>query len=158
MASVCDVAAYILRARGPMTAMKLQKLCYYSYGYHLAWEGVPLFPERFQAWANGPVSPALYRQHRGEFTLADGAIPGDPGALSPGERESIDLVLQAYGDLTAHQLSLMTHREPPWLEARARAKAGPMERSTTQLRDAEIYEYFDALTSADSADGGPAEG
>src|SRR5215831_19020806 len=36
MANVLDVAAYILRAKGPMSAMKLQKLCYYAYGYHLA--------------------------------------------------------------------------------------------------------------------------
>lgn len=157
MTTVCDVAAYILRKRGPMTAMQLQKLCYYAYGYHLAWEGVPLFPERFQAWANGPVSPVLYRHHRGRFMLAAGEIPGDPAVLSKGERESVDLVLEAYGDFTAHQLSLMTHREPPWLAARARAKAGPMERSTAQLRDAEIYEYFDDLTSA-VGDDGNAEG
>ena len=48
-----------------MSAMKLQKLCYFSYGYHLAWEERPLFPERFEAWANGPVSPPLYAMHRG---------------------------------------------------------------------------------------------
>lgn len=30
MASVLDVAAYILAQQGEMTAMKLQKLCYYS--------------------------------------------------------------------------------------------------------------------------------
>ena len=148
MAHVQDVAAYILRERGPMTAMQVQKLCYYSYGYHLAWEGKRLFPERFQAWANGPVSPALYKRHRGRYTLQAGEIAGDPDALSDGERESVNLVLQAYGDLTAHQLSLMTHREPPWQAARLRARAGPMERSTVSLRDAEIYEYFDNLTSA----------
>lgn len=148
MASVCDVAAYILRAEGPMTAMKLQKLCYYSYGYHLAWEGVPLFRERFQAWANGPVSPALYRLHRGEFQLGNGDIPGDPATLSTGERESVDLVLEAYADLTAHQLSVMTHRERPWLAARRRAGVAPLERSTAQIHDDDVYEYFDALISS----------
>ena len=30
MANVFDVAAYILKKHGPMTAMKLQKLVYYS--------------------------------------------------------------------------------------------------------------------------------
>jgi uncharacterized phage-associated protein len=49
MAHVQDVAAHVLRARGPLSAMKLQKLCYYSYGYHLAWEDRPLFPEHFEA-------------------------------------------------------------------------------------------------------------
>lgn len=157
MATVCDVAAYILSKRGPMTAMKLQKLCYYAYGYHLAWEGTPLFPQRFQAWANGPVSPALYRNHAGRFTLAAGDIPGNPDDLSDGERESIDLVLRGYGDLTAHQLSVMTHRESPWLKARERAKVAPMERSDERLRDGDIYEYFDDLTSATVDDGSAEE-
>jgi len=150
MAQVHDAAAYILHARGPMSAMKLQKLCYYAYGYHLAWETRQLFPERFEAWANGPVCPDLYAQHRGQFTLGDGAITGAPAGLDAGERESIDLVLQAYGDLTAHQLSVMTHREPPWMNARARAGAVPLERSTEPLRDDEIFEYFDSLAAETS--------
>ncbi|MFL6052254.1 MAG: Panacea domain-containing protein [Actinoallomurus sp.] len=87
-----------------------------------------MFPERFQAWANGPVSPDLYKCHRGRFQLNDGDIPGDPNLLDEGERESIDLVLQGLGDYTAHQLSTMTHREAPWVQARARAGAQPLQR------------------------------
>lgn len=147
MAAIKDVAAYILAKRGPMTAMKLQKLCYYAYGYHLAWEERPLFPERFEAWANGPVAPALYACHRGRFQLEAGDIPGDPEALDAGERESIDLVLEGLGGYTAHQLSTMTHREAPWLKARERAGARPLERSNEELRDEEIFEFFDALTA-----------
>ena len=150
MAHVQDAAAYILHAQGPMSAMRLQKLCYYAYGYHLAWESRQLFPERFEAWANGPVCPELYARHRGQFTVADGAIAGVPQDLDDGERESIDLVLQAYGDFTAHQLSVMTHREPPWVNARARAGAIPLERSTEPLRDDEIFEYFDGLAAETS--------
>lgn len=150
MAGVRDVAAYILRKRGPMTAMKLQKLCYYAYGYHLAWEGRQLFPESFEAWANGPVSPVLYREHRGRLMLERDDIPGDPGALDSGECESIDLVLETYGGLTAHQLSVMTHRERPWIEARERACVEPLERSSEPLRDDDIFEFFDALTSVDA--------
>jgi uncharacterized phage-associated protein len=148
MATVLDVAAYILRKRGSMTAMKLQKLCYYAYGYHLAWEDRQLFPENFEAWANGPVSRDLYRQHRGRFNLAPGDIPGNPTDLDPGERESVDLVLESYSDLTAHQLSVMTHHEEPWLAARRRSTVGPLERSTARLRDEDILEYFDTLASA----------
>jgi len=150
MAHVQDAAAYVLHARGPMTAMKLQKLCYYAYGYHLAWEDRRLFPEHFEAWANGPVCPALYERHRGEFTVMDGAIPGVATELDTDERESIDLVLGAYGDLTAHQLSVMTHRESPWLNARSRSGAAPLERSSEPLRDDEIYEYFDTLATVTS--------
>src|ERR1022692_3095493 len=126
-AHVQDVAAYILGKQAPMTAMKLQKLCYYAYGYHLAWEGRRLFPEHFEAWANGPVSPVLYRLHRGQLTLESGDIPGDPDALDRDERDSVDLVLSAYGDFSAHQLSQLTHREQPWLSARRRAGAAALE-------------------------------
>jgi uncharacterized phage-associated protein len=148
MASVLDVAAYILGKIGPMTAMKLQKLCYYCYGYHLAWEEKQLFPERFQAWANGPVAPALYARHRGSLHLNPGQIPGDPEALTVGERESIDLVLASYGEFTASQLSQMTHNEPPWAWARERAGVGPMDRSTETIADEDMFEYFDTLVSA----------
>jgi uncharacterized phage-associated protein len=152
MAHVQDVAAYILKKTGTISAMKLQKLCYFAYGYHLAWEERTLFPERFQAWANGPVCYELYKLHRGSFGLSPGDIPGDPGQLDPGERESVDLVLDAYGRFSAHQLSAMTHRRGPWVAARRRAGAGPLERSSEQLDDTEIFEFFDALASAD-ADG-----
>jgi uncharacterized phage-associated protein len=149
---VQDVAAYILQKTGTISAMKLQKLCYFAYGYHLAWEERPLFPERFEAWANGPVCYDLYKLHRGSFGLKPGDIPGDPGQLDTGERESVDLVLDAYGRFTAHQLSTMTHSNGPWVAARSRAGAGPLDRSTEQLNDEEIFEFFDALASAD-ADG-----
>jgi len=151
MAHVQDVAAYILRERGPMSAMKLQKLCYFSYGYHLAWEERPLFPEPFEAWANGPVSPSLYRLHRSQFTVSPGDIPGDPDALDAGEKESVDLVLGAYAGFTAHQLSAFTHAAGPWVRARARAGAGQLDRSDERLTDRDIFEYFDALTAADAS-------
>lgn len=65
--SVLDVAAYILSQHGPMSHMKLQRLVYYSQAWHLVWEGTPLFPERIEAWANGPVVPVLYEALQGEF-------------------------------------------------------------------------------------------
>lgn len=151
MAHVQDVAAYILCKQGGMTAMKLQKLCYYAYGYHLAWEERPLFPERFEAWANGPVCRELYELHRGRLQLRRGDIKnGLPDELDPGEQESVDLVLDAYGGLTAHQLSTLTHREAPWVRARLRAAAEPLERSSEPLLDDDIFEFFDAVTSADA--------
>jgi len=150
MAHVQDVAAYILGKLGTMTAMKLQKLCYFAYGYHLAWEERPLFPERFEAWANGPVSPALYALHRGRFYMSPGDLKGDAAALDEGERDSIDLVLEAYGGFSAHQLSAMTHGSGPWVDARRRAGAGPLDRCDERLGNEEIFEFFDALTSADA--------
>lgn len=55
MATVLDVASYILEKQGGTTAMKLQKLCYYSKAWHLVWEERPLFTNRNEAWANGAL-------------------------------------------------------------------------------------------------------
>lgn len=55
MASVYDVATYILEKQGAMTTWKLQKLVYYSQAWSLVWDDDVLFPEEIEAWANGPV-------------------------------------------------------------------------------------------------------
>lgn len=65
MASVFDVAAYILERQGPMTTWKLQKLVYCQ-AWSLVWDDDVLFPEEIEAWANGPVVRELYNAHRGK--------------------------------------------------------------------------------------------
>ena len=45
MANVFDIAKYILEYAGPMSTMKLQKLCYYSQAWSLVWDDEELFPE-----------------------------------------------------------------------------------------------------------------
>ncbi|MDR0625939.1 MAG: DUF4065 domain-containing protein [Bifidobacteriaceae bacterium] len=152
MASVLDVAAYILAEAGPMTTMKLQKLCYYCQGYSLAWDGVPLFAEPIRAWASGPVVHELSRHHHGHFHLQPGSVDGDPAALDPDQRETIDAVVAAYGHLTGHQLSVKTHREPPWLNARHRAGAPAGIRSDEEICLDELQEYFDHLAAEHASD------
>ncbi|MFD0405568.1 Panacea domain-containing protein [Kitasatospora sp. NPDC127116] len=148
MASVHDVAAYILTKDGPMSAMKLQKLAYFSFGYHLAWDDEPLFSEPFEAWANGPVAPALYADHRGRYSLSAGDIDGDPELLTASERESIDVVLENLGEYSAHQLSEASHHQDgPWQMARERAGARDLERSNEELRNEDIADYFGALVA-----------
>ncbi|MBD5559274.1 MAG: DUF4065 domain-containing protein [Clostridia bacterium] len=44
-----------LEKTGPITTMKLQKLLYYAQVWSLVWDENELFPEKFEAWANGPV-------------------------------------------------------------------------------------------------------
>ena len=72
MAHVVDVAAYILECLGSVSTMKLQKLTFYSQAYYLVEHGTPLFPEEFEAWANGPVAPDLFKRHKGEFVVSRG--------------------------------------------------------------------------------------
>jgi uncharacterized phage-associated protein len=149
MARIEDVAAYVLEKLGPITAMKLQKLCYYAQAWHLVWEDRPLFEARIEAWANGPVVTDLYRMHRGRFNLSPGDIPGDAGALTVDERETVDVVLSFYGSMNAHQLSDLTHREHPWQQARQAAGLAPMERGTAEITTAAMHEYYLTLAMSE---------
>lgn len=117
MVSAHDVAAYILEKKGPMSAMKLQKLVYYSQAWHLVWLGSPLFPERIEAWAKGPVVRELYERHRGYFTVGKWPF-GSSANLDAEERDTIDRILDFYGDRDADWLSELSHQEQPWKEAR----------------------------------------
>ena len=117
MISALDVAAFILREKGAMTAMKLQKLVYYSQAWALVWEEKPLFPEEIQAWANGPVVPELFKVHRGKFKVR--SIPGgDPEKVDAAQAESIRGVLKCYGGKPSQWLIDLTHSEDPWKNAR----------------------------------------
>jgi len=145
MTSVHDVAAYILKQRGPMTAMKLQKLVYYAQAWSLVWDSRPLFREPIQAWANGPVAPDLYREHKGLFTLeASNLQKGSPSRLSAAAKATIDGVLRFYGPKSAHWLSELTHREPPWRDARKGLLPGV--RSDRPITHAAMAEYYGSLS------------
>jgi len=142
MASVHDVAAYILERYGEMSAMKLQKLVYYCQAWSLVWDEKPLFPEPFQAWVNGPVSPILYEKHRGMYSVTEWAS-GNSANLTDSEKETIDVVLRGYGDKNAQQLSDLSHQETPWIEARR--GLGATERGANEITCAAMHEYYSAL-------------
>ncbi len=142
MAKVDDVATAIIEKTGPLDTWRLQKLVYYSQSWHLVWDGVALFPDRIEAWANGPVVPALYRQHRGQFTIRSWAS-GDATSLSKSERETIKAVLKFYGDKPGHWLSELTHRERPWREARK--GLAPGERGNREITKESMAEYYGSL-------------
>ena len=111
MASIVETAKYILEKMGTMSTMKLQKLCYYSQAWTLAWDEVPLFNEDFEAWANGPVCRSLFDLHKGKFLINADDLPESSEAecLSDSERENINKVLEFYGDKEGHWLSELTH-------------------------------------------------
>jgi uncharacterized phage-associated protein len=112
---------------------------YYCQAWHLAWESTALFPDRIEAWANGPVVPALYRHHRGRFQISEWPR-GKTGNLAPNEIESIDVVLNFYGNKPGYWLSELTHSERPWIQARrGLARGEPGTREITKESMAEYY-------------------
>lgn len=119
MLTVFDVAKYILHAKGRMSTWSLQKLCYYSQAWALAWTGKPLFEEDFEAWSNGPVCPALFHEHKGKFMVSEADISrGDAANVTGDEKDTIDTVLRDYGDMQPFELRELSHSEAPWKDAR----------------------------------------
>lgn len=117
MVTSLDVAAYILQQKGPVTSMKLQKLVYYSQAWSLALEEEPIFDEPIETSPHGPVVKNLTVNPKTQshvFTIPQ----GDPGRLSPEQKETIDTVLIYYGQKSAHWLVDKTHSEAPWKQAR----------------------------------------
>lgn len=140
---VFDTARYILEKLGPMSTMKLQKLCYYSQAWSLVWDDAELFSEEFEAWANGPVCKELYDATRGMFTVTAKDEPGDSNNLSENQKDSINLVLDYYAKHNAQWLSQLTHMEDPWLQARVNVPAG--ESSSNIITKESMALYYGGL-------------
>lgn len=142
IARVDDVAAYILAKVGPMTTMKLQKLVYYAQAWSLVFNERPLFSNRIEAWANGPVIPFLYRKHREQF-IVDAWPEGRPDNLEAEAIKTTDPVIKFYGYREAAWLSELTHIEKPWLDARKGLQPG--EPSKAEITWPSMHEYYGSL-------------
>lgn len=141
-ASVHDVAAYILQKHGPMSAMKLEKLAYYSQAWSLVWDERTLFSDNIEAWAHGPVVPALYEVHRGQFHV-DAWPKGNPDALDKDAKDTVNAVIGYYGHRNAQWLSDLTHREKPWIDARVGLQDG--ERGNAVITLESMMDYYSNL-------------
>lgn len=142
MFSANDVAQYIFKLLGEMTAMKLQKLLYYSQAWSLVWDDRPLFNEEIEAWVNGPIVPDIYASHRGKYQLSDWQ-QGNWKNLDAKAKETIEAVLKTYGDKSSHWLSELTHQEEPWKNARKGLAVG--ERGNNTITHESMAEYYSNL-------------
>lgn len=142
MANVFDVASYILQKQGSITTMKLQKLVHYCQAWSLVWDEKPIFEEKIQAWASGPVVRELYDAHRGTFQITS-LVKGNVRSLKLPEKETIDAVLEAYGGKSAQWLSDLTHMEEPWNKAREGIPLG--QNCENEITLASLAEYYGSL-------------
>ncbi|MFJ6171706.1 Panacea domain-containing protein [Curtobacterium sp. NPDC092190] len=143
MATVHDVAAKVLDHfdRG-ISTMKLQKLCYFAQGWSLGLREVPLFPDDFEAWRNGPVCYALFDGHRGQFTVKNWSR-GSSEALGHQEAIIVDAVVSNYGSLSGLELSELTHRSgTPWAQVRLENGVPDRASSSIKIPQADMRKYF----------------
>ena len=147
-----DVVAYILAKQGQMTTWKLQKLCYYAQAWSLVWEETPLFEDRIEAWAGGPVIPELYNWHRGFYEVSSPPIGSDPDKLDTDQKETVDIILQDYGDMHGTALSQLTHMEEPWRNTRQDAGLRPGERGNAEIPLDSMADYYGGIYSDGQAE------
>jgi uncharacterized phage-associated protein len=140
--NVFDVAAYIVKKLGQISTMKLQKLVYYSQAWSLVWDEEPLFNEKIEAWANGPVIRELFSFHRGHYYI-DNVPIGNPENLGENQKETIDAVLDFYGNKSAKWLIDLTHMEKPW--KKSRKGLTPTERGNREIKLDLIADYYSSL-------------
>jgi uncharacterized phage-associated protein len=137
-----DVAAYILEKQGEMTTMKLHKLVYYSQAWSLVWDETPLFVEKIEAWANGPVVRELFAYHRGHYSLSKISL-GNSSVLTTQQKETVDSILEFYGNKSSQWLVELSHLEEPWKKARRGLSSS--ERGNREITIDSIAEYYSSL-------------
>lgn len=130
-----------LEDEAALSNLKLQKLLYYAQGHYMAThDGKPLFSDEIQAWAHGPVVPAVYHDYKqyGSGPIAfDGEFDFD--SIDEDAGSWLGAVWDSFGSRTAWKLREMTHQESPWVSS-----FDPYGRGATITRES-MMQYFGGL-------------
>lgn len=143
--------AIVKKTGESLDPMKIQKLVYFSHGWHLGFDEGPLCAEYAQAWRWGPVFPDLYHTVK---VWGRGPVREPLRVFSPAAQQweapvvpptdvfatnLIERVWEVYGPLTGLKLSQITHEaDGPWDVTR---KNHPGQRDVVIPNDL-IQEYF----------------
>jgi uncharacterized phage-associated protein len=150
--SVLQLSQYIL-SFVPSSQFKLQKLVYYTEGWHLAYFEHPLIDEDFEAWIHGPAVRSLWDHFKGHGNyFTQWYVKPEATAkiriqfqhiLRPVQLELIEDVLKEYGDKSAYHLEALSHSEAPWREARN--GYAPSERSEAIISKETMKKYYQSI-------------
>ncbi|GAN72101.1 hypothetical protein ASY01nite_13870 [Acetobacter syzygii] len=155
MADVKEVAKWFLAAVDrqsgeAITHLKLQKLIYYAQAWYLALENKALFPDKLEAWAHGPVCRSVYDTYR-DYGWDALPAPDDDIDLLQCEIDHLEMIMDAYGDMSAKKLEHLTHGEEPWIEARGDLPAEA--RCNTKISQDTMTRFYQKVYQAAQADG-----
>ena len=149
MANALDVARQLVHLAGSedepdfLCHLRLQKLLYYVQGWSLGIRKKAMFPDRIEAWANGPVVKSVYPKFAdyGFSSISPDTVPL-PKKLTAEEAEFVARVWETYKVFSASSLREMTHAEVPWLEARGDTLPGI--RSDAEITHESLAAFFQA--------------
>lgn len=112
---VANYIRHLARVYGDdeLTALKLQKLLYYSYAYYLVFQKEKLFDSKIEKWKHGPVVSDIWHLiDKKEFLKTPPEVDDE---LTVEQKTIIEDVFKVYGRYAAWTLRCMTHEESPWL-------------------------------------------
>lgn len=93
---------------------------------------------------------ALFNHHKAKYGASgERFAPGLPGQLHTTQRETVDAVLNSYGDMTAAKLRELTYAEQPWTAARGATGTG--ENGTEASPTSPMKSYYTALSESAEA-------
>lgn len=140
VASVVDVAQYILEKLGRLAGFDLQMLAYFCQAQHLGAYGKPLFAEDIQAWCGGPICPPLFRLHNewGAYRVTN--VGGNSDHLSAEAKAFIDDILSDYSEFDSQHLGDLARSADPWRETRRRVH--PTERGQEVISHKSMQDFY----------------
>lgn len=128
-----------------ITSMKLIKLVYFAYAWHLAFFDKKLFHERIEAWRYGPVVPSVYHEFKKfkNLPIDDYAVEfcwTKEELIYPFIARTddkiiglLEMIWHFYGNKSGAHLSQITHEGHAWKWAYEQGE-------NTILQDAQIKE------------------
>lgn len=130
-----------------LTHLQLQKLLYFAQGWSLVMRKSPLFSERIEAWAHGPVVLSVYSEFKGygEQPISPKLVT-PPANLSNDEKEFCAALWNGYKKYSASSLRQMTHEHEPWIAARKGLRPG--EACTKEITKTAMKTFFTKLSKA----------
>lgn len=143
-----DIADWILsqfdlEAGDTISPLKLQKLLYYCQAWHLTIFKKPIFSDKIEAWAHGPVVPRIYFRFARSMRLDNIDIRNTTINIPDLPNESKELLLEViglYGEKSGRYLENLTHSENPWKQARVGLE--PHARSNNEITHQSMIDYY----------------
>lgn len=118
-------AAWAEQDEADLCPLKVQKLLYFAQGHHLQKFGTPLFGDTIEAWAHGPVVPAVYHAFKG-FGSSDIRLDDDDEfwfeEVDDDTTQFLMGVWNSYAKYAAWTLRNMTHEAGPWKDVFQRSQ------------------------------------
>lgn len=145
MTTATQIADWLVNHRAeagvPIDPMSLEKHLFYAQAFYLATTRRALFQDEFQAWVNGPVVREVWDRYHGPAVIdAPESIPPTLGAE---EAKFMRGIVAFCGPLQPMELSLATHAEAPWINAREGFDS--WEPCSRVIPQNEIREYYATL-------------